>query len=605
MVSKENNKPNANDVSYKNAKVVLLGDSGVGKTALGIALTGQPFTLTEPTHGRNIWLLDHSIIHFDDGREETREILLWDFAGQPGYRLINQLYLNNVDIALVVFDAFAETDPLASVRYWNDALNIAQRLENRSPRSLRKFLISVRMDRGSRSFSHSSIDALVRELGCDDYFETSAKEGRGIAELSGSIRETIDWQAITAVQSVQLFQQVATFLNVEKDTSQVLTAEANLYNMFLKSQRDLTGTIELKANFATCIQRAETQGLVQKLAFANLVLLRPELIDIHTSALLNAVRDNPNELGSIAEESVRARNSFVAEDEHLQDQEQEKLFITALIEEFLRREIALREQSEDGPYLIFPSLVSRVAPDLPEPEGKTTIFNFEGPVLNIYTTLIVRLSHHQMFKKPRFWRNAAIYTARAGGTCGILLRSLSEEHGELTLFFDKKASEETRFTFEDFVKTHLMPRAVPSTIQRKRIFMCSTCGTRLDDLQVTRRQERGFNWIICNVCDTIVSILDAEDRLDIVPSSRSLVLEMDPIADSKRDREIIESIVQGKREIGDFDVFLYCNSQDRSAVKQIARQLMTRGILPWFDEWEVRPGQAWQHQVQRQIEQIK
>jgi WD40 repeat protein len=39
-------------VHYANAKVVLVGESGVGKTALGLALTGQPFSETSSTHGR-------------------------------------------------------------------------------------------------------------------------------------------------------------------------------------------------------------------------------------------------------------------------------------------------------------------------------------------------------------------------------------------------------------------------------------------------------------------------------------------------------------------------------------------------------------------------
>src|SRR5205085_4788072 len=37
---------------YTNAKVVLVGDSGVGKSGLSIVLTGQPFIPTESTHSR-------------------------------------------------------------------------------------------------------------------------------------------------------------------------------------------------------------------------------------------------------------------------------------------------------------------------------------------------------------------------------------------------------------------------------------------------------------------------------------------------------------------------------------------------------------------------
>src|SRR6185503_19977461 len=42
-------------VYYTNAKVVLVGDSGVVKSGLGLVLTGQPFVPTLSTHGRHIW----------------------------------------------------------------------------------------------------------------------------------------------------------------------------------------------------------------------------------------------------------------------------------------------------------------------------------------------------------------------------------------------------------------------------------------------------------------------------------------------------------------------------------------------------------------------
>lgn len=77
-------------VHYTNAKVVLVGDSGVGKSGLGLVLTDQPFAATESTHGRRVWTFESKEVEFGGGRKETRETLLWDLAGQPGYRLIQR-----------------------------------------------------------------------------------------------------------------------------------------------------------------------------------------------------------------------------------------------------------------------------------------------------------------------------------------------------------------------------------------------------------------------------------------------------------------------------------------------------------------------------------
>ena len=40
-------------------------------------------------------------------------------------------------------------------------------------------------------------------------------------------------------------------------------------------------------------------------------------------------------------------------------------------------------------------------------------------------------------------------------------------------------------------------------------------------------------------------------------------------------------------------------------MKKIGEQLKERGILPWLDEWELRPGLPWQRALESQIGQIK
>lgn len=54
-----------------------------------------------------------------------------------------------------------------------------------------------------------------------------------------------------------------------------------------------------------------------------------------------------------------------------------------------------------------------------------------------------------------------------------------------------------------------------------------------------------------------------------------------------------------------FDVFLCHNSEDKSIVKSIGNKLKRRGLSPWLDEWELRPGLPWQELVEEQIGDIK
>ena len=71
-------------------------------------------------------------------------------------------------------------------------------------------------------------------------------------------------------------------------------------------------------------------------------------------------------------------------------------------------------------------------------------------------------------------------------------------------------------------------------------------------------------------------------------------------AEPQRTQEIAR-----KRAAGEFDVFLCHNWADKPAVKKIAQRLMTAGIVPWLDEWELPPGRPWQPLLEQQIAHIK
>jgi hypothetical protein len=63
--------------------------------------------------------------------------------------------------------------------------------------------------------------------------------------------------------------------------------------------------------------------------------------------------------------------------------------------------------------------------------------------------------------------------------------------------------------------------------------------------------------------------------------------------------------VERKRLAEEFDVFLCHNIADKSAVKEIGLKLVDQGIVPWLDQWELRPGVPWQRLLEEQIAKIK
>lgn len=568
-------------------------------------LTGKPWDKTDSTHGRRVWVFDNQVSENEAGLTEMQEVLLWDLAGQPDYRLIHQIHLTEVALALIVFDSRSQTDPLAGVRHWDRALRQAQRVQGDSMPATKKFLVAARADVGRVGVSPARIEIIKEDLNFDGYFETSAKEGWGVAELIEAIRESINWEILPKVSSTELFQNIKDFLVSEKESGRLLSTTEDLYRGFLNTHKPESPAEDLRSQFETCVGRVESRGLIQRLSFGDLVLLQPELQDVYASAMANAVKDDPDGLGCISEARARAGDFRLPESERIRDANQEKLLLISTVEELLRHEIALREQGEDGQYLVFPSQLTRENPDLPDPEGKAVVFYFEGPVLNVYATLAVRLSYSGIFKKKDMWKNAASYAASVGGVCGMFLREIEDGRGELTLFFSADASEETRFQFEEYINTHLTRRALTESIRRRRIFVCPECSTPVSDLAAKRRRERGFESIACNVCEPPVSIslMDREERLPLKRSSK--ITEMDKSADARRELETAASVLQGKIATKDFDVFLCHNSADKDEVKRVGERLKERGILPWLDEWELRPGLPWQRLLEEQIERIK
>jgi hypothetical protein len=123
---------------------------------------------------------------------------------------------------------------------------------------------------------------------------------------------------------------------------------------------------------------------------------------------------------------------------------------------------------------------------------------------------------------------------------------------------------------------------LPESIYRRRIFACPECATPVTDRQAKLRRERGFDWIRCNVCETRISLLDREERLVAMPPSA--VPAMDRAADAGRELDAAVSVLQGKKETGDFDVFISYSHRNEGWVRDwLLPQLEKRGIYAYID----------------------
>ena len=100
----------------KAIKIVLLGDSGVGKTSIVTRyVSGTLLENVKPTVGAAFVTKDIVV------GKNNFELLIWDTAGQEVYRGLAPIYYRNARIAVIVFDV-AMSSSFESVHYWIDEL---------------------------------------------------------------------------------------------------------------------------------------------------------------------------------------------------------------------------------------------------------------------------------------------------------------------------------------------------------------------------------------------------------------------------------------------------------------------------------------------------
>lgn len=598
--------PSPSSVQYQNAKVLLVGDTGVGKSGLAQALTGHKFAATESTHGRRVLTLDNSQTQHET-IIVTRETLLWDLAGQPGYRLVHQLHMDDAAMALVLFDARSETDPFGGAAYWARALAHAKG-NTRVP----AFLVAARSDRGGVSVSDRRIQDFVKAHGFDGVFSTSAKTGQGVTELAAALRTAISWNTLPIVSSTVLFTDIRAFVRraVADPKADRLLTMAELCAAY---QASADSAVE-QEEFEACIRRLEANDVVDILVFSALddqakptdyVLLEPSFVDAYASAIVIAAKDEPDGIGHLRESDVLQCRFAMERGERLQDPDDERLILVATVERFLKHELALRERIAGEDYLVFPSQYTRDAP-FPGSESYGISYDFAGPVRSIFTTLVVRLAHSTEYSSRDFWRNAACYESIHGGRCVALFEDKEDGYGRTTIFFEDSPPETVQRTFLEYVFNHLKDKATLGSVKRRRAYHCPTCDYVMDDRIVEDRLKEGRRNILCPRCETRSPLYDLLFEDAPIPEDVSRhVRQIDEDARIAKTKELAVTALQGKIETGEYDVFMSYNGDDRPRILEIANSLKAIGLRPWLDVWDLIPGRPWQEELEKAITQVK
>jgi small GTP-binding protein len=480
-------------IHYVNAKVVLVGESGVGKSGLGIRLAEREFRLTNSTHGAQFWQIDVPGSIAKDARLPNlrAELTLWDLAGQTDYHLVHQLFLDNTSVALLLFDCSDAAEPFSGVSYWAKVLN------KQAPNYAVKLLISARCDVSPVTVSQREINNVLAIHGLDGYLRTCAKTGEGIKDLMSLILNSVPWSKLPRTSTPRLFQIIRKFLLEQKEAGHAIISEKDIFDKFQTKQIRPTGEVN------TVIDQLQARGILYRLSptpNVALILLKPELINQYASSIIRAARDHARGIGAVTEHDVVCANLPFSGIERLEP-EKEKVVLESTAELFIRHDLCFREMG----MLVFPSQLNLARPAFgnEHPPSEVT-YEFSGSLEATYASLVVRLSYTEYFKREDQWRYAAEFS-RNGHRLGFAMDRLNESTGLLEIYFYPGVDDFDRVTFIRFITDHLHAKGI-DIIERIRLY-CPQCRKEVKDRDaIEARVSSGALDIPCQYCRSSIII---------------------------------------------------------------------------------------------------
>ena len=183
-------------------KLIVLGDSGVGKTSLVIRQTRGQFSYSmAPTIGASHM---KTVIPIDDYDVELK---IWDTAGQEQFASLVPMYARGAQIAVIVFDV-SNPDTYDTLQSWIDS--------SRNEYLIPKILCAAnKIDLEYNEDAIKKIEASLYEQKIP-LFKVSAKNGSFIDELFYEIGQEEQEEVTPMVQTVVEFKEPVAFREKKK-----------------------------------------------------------------------------------------------------------------------------------------------------------------------------------------------------------------------------------------------------------------------------------------------------------------------------------------------------------------------------------------------------
>ncbi|MCL2825470.1 MAG: DUF4365 domain-containing protein, partial [Polyangiaceae bacterium] len=472
---------------YKSTKVLLVGESGTGKTGLSYRLAKDTWEASDSTVGA--WATQWKL-----NINANQEIWLWDFGGQADQRLIHQLFMNETSVAVLVFDG-QKDGLLDTLEQWVHDLTCA------ASKGFKKLLVAGRVDAGDlRHVSKEAIDSFARAHGFEGgtYLPTSAKKDTNCKELGEAIQRIIPWEELPCITTEKLFKRLKDEIFRLRDQGKVLMDLKHLHEVLQFKMNEQFPLEKLRA----VLTSLAGPGMVQVLDFGNWVLLKPEYINAYAQAVIRTIRSDSLGLGRLPEKKILGGELLYESSlSRLEDKKEEEAVLRAMWQKFVEHKLCLKRSTVDGEMLIFPSYCRQ---DRPANSGRPDAlmsFRFKGVLDRVYSSLVVQMYHLEMINKAEellLWRDAAEFKTTIGKKLGIKLTRLEQPgEGQIDVYFDTKISVGEQATFCKYVEKclkelrgekYIIPES-NGAIERLRHYVCPNGHWSQSDQRTMKRLD--------------------------------------------------------------------------------------------------------------------
>lgn len=162
-------------------KVLLLGDSTVGKTCFLMRYTDKTF---QEIHMSTIGL-DYRLKNMTLDNGKNVKLQIWDTAGQDRFRAITKNYYKGANGIILIYD-------VTSIQTYENVKNWLQQIREEASPNVVIYLVGNKIDMSDeRKIKKEEGEKLAGEFKLP-FFETSAKEGTGVSETFEALVKQID-----------------------------------------------------------------------------------------------------------------------------------------------------------------------------------------------------------------------------------------------------------------------------------------------------------------------------------------------------------------------------------------------------------------------------